>query len=290
MAEVRLLKLVNIFNEVLGREVLLPDRPVKIVSLSPAVTETLFQLGLEDRIVGVSAFCARPERAKIKRRVGSYSTSSLDLLREMKPDLILAITGYQRDLALRLSQEFQVYPFALPVSVSGIVDLVVKVGLVVGEPDRGWELSSALARGLAAARPISRKVGAYVEIDLGGPVSFGAHSYITDAFRFLGASTVFDHVRAEWLTPDLDEVRSADPDAVFYEAKMYSQFDRQDLDRVMDRRGWKEMRAIREGRLFVTPGPLDFLAHHGPSFITEAVPWLSSKLAMAAGGMNGAPG
>jgi len=281
--------LVGIFNEVLGREVELPDRPARIVSLSPAITETLFLLGLGDRVAAVSAFCARPEAARSKRKVGSYSTASADVLREIRPDLILTVTGYQRELALRLSSEFTVYPFALPVSVSGIVDAVVKVGLVVGEQDKGWALSSKLSRSMAASRLTSRNVRAYVEIDLGGPVSFGAHSYITDAFHLLGASTLFDRSSCEWLTPDLGDVRAADPDALFYEAKMFTKFGPDDLGKLIDTRGWKGLAAAKRGACYLTPGPLDFLAHHGPSFINEAIPWISAKLSSVADTMGWKP-
>jgi len=258
-----------------------PDRPERIISLSPAITETLFMLGLGDRVIGVSAFCARPEEARRRRRVGSYSTSNASLLMEMKPDLILVETGYQRALALELSSEFSVYPFALPVSVSGIIDTIVKVGLVVDEPERAWQLSHELNRKASQVRPVGRNLKAYVEIDLGGPVSFGAHSYITDAFHLAGASTLFDHVRSEWLTPDLEEVKSANPNVLFYEAKMYSKFGRQDLELMLDERKWREMDAVKGGSCFLAPGPLDFLAHHGPSFITEALPWLSERLTLA---------
>lgn len=274
--------MVNVFNEILGKEVALSDRPVRIMSLSPAITETLFLLGLGDNVIGVSAFCARPGEARKKRKVEGYSTINVDLSRELKPDLILAITGYQRDLALGLASEFPVYPLALPVSVSGIVDMVVKVGLVAGEQDRAWELSSKLARRKADARVSRKKLRVYVEIDLGGPVSFGAHSYITDSFHLLGSSTLFDRVRSERLTPNFKEVESASPDVLFYEAKMYSKFGQQDLDQLLDGRGWTNLEAVGRKSYFLTPGPLDFLAHHGPSFITEAIPWLSGKLALAA--------
>jgi len=276
--------LVRIFSEILGKEVEVPDRPERIISLSPAITETLFMLGLGDRVIGVSAFCARPEEAKRRRKVGSYSTSNIDLLREMKPDLILVVTGYQRGLALELSSEFPVYPFALPISVSGIIDTTIKVGLVANCPERAWQLSHDLSRKMGDIRPLDRKLSAYVEIDLGGPTSFGAHSYITDAFHFIGASTLFDYVRSEWLTPDLEAVKLANPNAVFYEAKMYSKFSQQDLERMLDRRRWGDMNAVRGGSCFLTPGPLDFFAHHGPSFITEVLPWLSEKLTLASKG------
>ena len=269
------------FNEVLGVDVDVPDRPARIVSLSPAITETLFQLGLGESVVGVSAFCARPDEARRRRKLGSYSTVNVDVLRRMEPDLILAVTGYQRALATRLSAEFPSYPITLPVSVAGIIDMVVKVGLVVGEAGKARELASRLMREAAKVRPVEGEVDVYVEIDLGGPVSFGAYSYITDAFHLLGASTLFDDVRSEWLTPDLPTVASADPDVFFYEAKMYSRFGREDLELLIDKRGWRNLSSMRSGRYFLTPGPLDFLAHHGPSFITESMPWLSERLGAA---------
>lgn len=270
--------MVSVFNEVLGKEVAVPERPSRIISLSPALTETLFLLGLEERVIGVSAFCAKPEGAKRKRKVGSYSTTNLDLLRAMKPDLIVAITGYQRDLSLKLSNEFPVYPITLPVSVSGIVDMVVKLGLVIGEAEKAWTLSGELLGSIGGMRRAKMQSRAYVEINLGGPVSFGAYSYIVDSIHLLGGSTLFDDVRSEWLSPDLSNVASQDPDVIFYEAKMYSKFGQSDLERLIDERGWRNLKAVRASRYFLAPGPLDFLAHHGPSFITETLPWLSQRL------------
>jgi iron complex transport system substrate-binding protein len=270
----------RLFNEVLGTEVLVPEGPERIVSFSPAATETLFQIGLGDKIVGVSAFCARPAEAKTKRRLGSYNTVRDEVLDELHPDLILTVTGYQREFALRLSKKYPVYPLELPVSVAGIIDFVVKVGLVAGSPGNGRELGKGLLRKLSTLGTTTH-VRSYVEIDLGGPVTFGSYSYITDAFRYLGSSQLCEAERSEWLTPDLGRVAENDPDAIFYEPKMYSKFREEDIDPLFRSRGWEGLRAVKLGNVFVTPGPLDFLAHHGPSFITEALPWLEGKLRLA---------
>ena len=270
----------RVFSEVLGTEVPVPDPPQRIVSFSPAATETLFLLGLGDKVVGVSAFCARPEAARRKRRVGSYNTVREEVLSELRPDLVLAVTGYQREFALRLSRRHPVYPLELPVSVAGIVDFVNRVGLVTGAAEPARELAASLLRKVGG---LGRTSGlrSYVEIDLGGPVSFGLFSYITDAFRLLGSSQVYEKRPSEWLKPDLGWVASQDPDVVVYEPKMYSGFGAGDVAPLLTSRGWEGLRAVRLGNLFVTPGPLDFLAHHGPSFITEALPWLERMLKSA---------
>jgi iron complex transport system substrate-binding protein len=274
-----------IFNEVLGEDVEVPDRPQRIVSFSPAATETLFGLGAGDRLAGVSAFCARPTEALAKRKVGSYNTVREDLLDELDPDLILTVTGYQRKFAVRLSKKYPVYPLELPVSVAGIVDFVVKVGLVSGEPDRARAMEGSLLEGLGRVRRV-RGMRVYVELDLGGPVAFGAHSYITDSIRLLGCSSVTERQRSEWLRPDFKEVEREGADVIIYEPKMFTKFGDADLAELIRRRGWEGMGAVRRGNCFVTPGPLDFLAHHGPSFVTVAIPWLEEKLASAAENMG----
>lgn len=268
----------RLFNKILGKNVEVPNNPKRIISFSPAVTETLFMLGLGENIVGVSGFCARPDEAMKKRKVGSYNSVSFDLLRSLCPDLVFTVTGYQREFAFKLSETFPIYPLELPISVSGILDMIVKVGLVAGAQEKGWDLGSKLLRKLAIIRPITRKLKAYVEIDLGGPVSFGAYSYITDALHLLGLSTLYDEVKSEWLTPNLSRVLDEKPDVIFYEAKMYSSFDEQKLDLLFRKRRWSELDVVKKKQFFLTPGPLDFLAHHGPSFIIETLPWLADRL------------
>ena len=270
----------KVFSEVLGRDVLVPDSPERIVSFSPAATETLFQLGLGEKIVGVSAFCARPAAARSKRRMGSYNTVREEVLDELDPDLILTVTGYQREFAVKLSKKYPVYPLELPVSVAGIVDFVAKVGLVAGEAEGGRKLEADLLRAMGALHPVLG-LTSYVEADLGGPVSFGRYSYITDAFGLLGSRHLYADSPSEWLQPDLEDVAAKNPDVIFYEPKMSSGFKESDVETLLKSRGWQRLSAAEHGNVFVSPGPLDFLAHHGPSFITEALPWLEGKLRLA---------
>jgi ABC-type Fe3+-hydroxamate transport system substrate-binding protein len=258
----------------------IPEVPTRIVSFSPAATETLFEIGAGENVVGVSAFCARPPEVNEKRKVGSYNTVREEVLDELRPDLILTVTGYQREFAVRLAKKYPVYPLELPVSVAGIVDFVVKVGLVTGLPDRARELATSLLHRIGELGSVP-KLRAYEEIDLGGPVTFGAYSYITDAFRVLGCSTVCEDERNEWSKPDLEAIAEADPDAIVYEPKMFTSFEEKDLQGIIDSRGWTSLKAVKAGNVFLTPRPLDFLAHHGPSFVTHALPWLEETLRKA---------
>ncbi len=261
----------------LGRKVNVPDEPQRIISFSPAITETLFELDLGDRLKGISAFCSRPEDTSKIRKVGSYGSARIEVIREIDPDLILTISGFQKDFAESLGKEFPVYTFELPSSVAGIIDLVSKIGIVTGQRSEARYMEFELMKYLGSLRR-RPEVSGYLEIDLGGPVSFGSMSYITDALSILGVKSIYSDRQSEWIQADLNFVKESDPDVIFYEPKMYSKFQQGDMEKLISSRGWNELTAVKKGHVFVTPGPLDFFAHHGPSFIREVLPWTVNAL------------
>lgn len=265
------------FEDYNHRKVTVPDAPERIISFSPAVTEILYELGLGDRIVGVSAFCSRPPETSSVRKVGSYSTANLKVLEELAPDVILTISGYPNKFALELGKKFPVFTFELPSSVSGIVDLVSRVGIVTGKVEESKYMEFELLKYLGSLRR-RPKLSAYLEIDLGGPTTFGSMSYITDALSLIGLQSIYASTPSEWINPDLGKVMKMDPDVIFYEPKMYSSFSDADLGDLLSKRGWNNLSAVKKGNVFKTPGDLDFFAHHGPSFIREVLPWAMGKV------------
>ena len=261
---------VKVYSEVLGREVEVPEEPERIVSLSPAITETLYMLGLEDRIAGVSFFCNKPPRAREKPRVGSYYNVRWDKLEELEPDLVLVTTGAQRKVALELAERgYTVYPLPLPVTVDGILDMVKAVGIVTGRLEAARRLAGQARRRLEALEGSLRGVRAYYEIFLGGPVSAGSHTYIVDLLDHLGLETVFHHDRVSWvINPDPERIRAFDPDIILYEIPPYTEFREEKILSSFQERGLGDLRALREGRLIVLEP--DTLAHYGPSIVDEA--------------------
>ena len=116
----------------------------------------------------------------------------------------------------------------------------------------------------------------YVEIDLGGPVSFGTYSYITDGLELVGFKSIFAERPVEWLMPQPEEIRQANPEIIIYEPKMNSVKNRTlvEVQRLFADRGLGDLPAVQQGRIAIVPTRTDFLAHHGPGFILRALPWL----------------
>jgi len=257
---------VKLYSEVLGKSVEVPDRPERIVSLAPAITEMLYMLGLEERVVGVSFFCDKPPQASKKPRVGAYLNINYSLLEKLRPDLVLVTTGAQRDRIAELeSKGYVVYPIPLPVSVYGILDSIIVVGMVVGEAEKARRLASSLLDRLMELRGALKGVKIYYEVDLGGPVSVGAYSYIGDAFEFMGASHVFEGQRIPYvINPSPEAVKAFDPDVIIYEQKASIE----SVRRSLEARGMGSLRALREGKVVIME--YDSLAHYGPSFFEAA--------------------
>jgi ABC-type Fe3+-hydroxamate transport system substrate-binding protein len=268
----------KVYCESLEIELELPDKCERIISFSPAVTEALFVMGLGDKIIGVSAFCVRPEQARKKPILGSYSSVNIERLSSFKPDLIFTTTGYQRDFAKKLSKLFNVYAIALPTNIAGIISTCTEVGIVAGYYDEARNLEKKLFESLKSIKQSGKSKSVYVEIDFDIPVTFGAYSYITDSINFLGHKNIFQNIPKEWLMPDFDFLKKEDPDVIIYEPKMFRDEREEDLLEKFRKRNLMDLRAIKERRFYITPRPYDFLAHHGPSFILEAIPWLQRIL------------
>ncbi len=266
----------KVFCETLGTELELPQQCERIVSLSPAITEALYAMGLGDKIVGVSTFCVHPPEAFKKPHVGSYNKIKHKLLEELKPDIIFTTTGYQRQMALDLSKTYPVYAIPLPPSVAHIVSFCTEAGIVAGYVNHARQLEKELIKQLSEIKAISKNVSVYLEIDLGGPVSFGMYSYITDGLELIGLSNIFGHRPVEWLMPDPQEIIDKNPDIIIYEPKMFSKKNRT-MDEVValfEKRGLGILEAVKKRRIIITPVETDYIAHHGPSFITKVLPWL----------------
>src|SRR3954466_15710223 len=77
--------------DMMGRQVEVPESPRRIISLVPSQTELLYDLGLEEEVVGITKFCVHPrDWFRNKKRVGGTKTVHIDIVRSLRPDLILA--------------------------------------------------------------------------------------------------------------------------------------------------------------------------------------------------------
>jgi len=154
-------------------------------------------------------------------------------------------------------------------TVFGILDNVRKVALLTDTLERSEELNRKLLGALIslAEDPLSLKV--YYEVDLGGPITAGAPSYITDALHLLGLRNVYAFRKEPYFQPDDAETRSLRFDLVLYEPKPERRYDEGKIKASLKER-------LGDRRVVVLEG--DTLAHYGPSLIDEILPWIKRRV------------
>jgi iron complex transport system substrate-binding protein len=127
--------------------------PGRIVCLTEETVETLYLLGEQERIIGISGYVARPPQARREKpRVSAFTSADIDKILALSPGLVLTFSDLQTDIAADLIRRgIEVHAFNQR-TVAGIFDMIRTVGALVDANERAEQLVSRLEMGLAEAR------------------------------------------------------------------------------------------------------------------------------------------
>ncbi|ARM75643.1 ABC transporter substrate-binding protein [Acidianus manzaensis] len=263
----------KIYNEILDEYIEIKQPLQKIISLDPPTTETLFLFGLGSKIIATDAFSYRPEEAKKLPKIGSYTHVKMDFLEKEKPDVIFTTMGAQKELTRKLiNLGYIVYPIPVATSISKIIDNVIIIGEVTGYHDKAMELVYKLRQKIFENMSPPKNVKIYIEFDLGGPISAGFPTHINDAINIVGGKNIFEDKSEAYFTPIDEEILQRNPDIFIYEPKRLTDYEKERFLGILKKRGLEKF----SSKIVYTKG--DYLAHLGPSFILDSIPWLRSLL------------
>lgn len=256
----------KVFNEITGIYLDIKDKP-RIISLAPAITDTLDKLGVWENIVGVSLYCNIPSKASKKPRVGAYLKVSYRRIDALKPDIIFLTTGIQRKLIFEmLEKNYPVYPVPLPISIYGILENMTIIGAVLGMMESSLNL---MKKYLDILSKIKDDIwsSAYYEIDFGEPYTIGGISYINHALNHIGLKNIFSNIKKTYFIPDLNRVAEEDPEIIIYEVHPGKKMDVDKIRKIFIDRGWSNIKAVANDKIYILPP--DSLAHYGPTLINN---------------------
>src|SRR5947209_6708729 len=132
--------------------------PERIVCLTEETTETLYLLGEERRIVGVSGYTVRPPQARREKpRVSAFLTAKTDKIVQLEPDLVIGFSDLQADIARELAKAGLNVMLFNQRSVEEILNMILVLSSVVGVSDKGIQLVKQLESGLARIRADGEK-------------------------------------------------------------------------------------------------------------------------------------
>jgi iron complex transport system substrate-binding protein len=247
--------------------------PRRIVCLTEETTETLYALGVDELIVGISGFTVRPKIArKTKPKVSTYLDAKTDEIVALRPDVVLAWSDLQAKICQVLIQEgIEVICFNHR-SVEGILSMVLRLGALVGKPSEAEQYVERITTSLRsiAARGTARRRRPRVYFEEWYDPLISGICWVSELIELCGGDDVFAEHR---IFPDAKRRIIADPQDVVQRApdimlaswcgKMFKP------ERVLEREGWNAIPAITEREMYELHSAV--ILQPGPAALTDGV-------------------
>ena len=249
--------------------------------LTEETTETLYLIGEGERVVGVSGYTVRPPEARQKPRVSAFINARFDKIEALRPDLILAFSDLQADIAAELIRRgYPVVTFNQR-SIAEILQMIVMVGALVGRGDRAEALVTRLTAGLdeirAAAARMPRRPRVFFE-EWDAPIISGI-CWVDELIEIAGGQPIFPELRSASLAKHRivapSDVILRDPEVIVASwcgkgVKKKS---------IVERQGWETVSAVKAQRIHEIKST--YILQPGPASLTEGVRQLHTCIAAA---------
>jgi ABC-type Fe3+-hydroxamate transport system substrate-binding protein len=262
--------------DALGRRVVLPDRPQRIVSLVPSITDLLHALDLGDQVAGVTRFCERPEHWRdTKTVVGGTKDVKANVIAELGADLVLANLeeNEKADVdAMIDASDAPVYVTDVE-TVPDATDMIRTVGALTGTAEAAQDMADTIDARFQDFEPPSTLRAAYL-IWRDPYMSVGSDTFIHDVMRRGGFENVFSG-DTRYPTVTLDEIAAREPDVVLCSSEPFpfhqkERFTEEIRDALLNTRV-----DIMDGQLFSWYGPRLL---ETPAYLRELQDTLRSSL------------
>jgi iron complex transport system substrate-binding protein len=254
--------------------------PRRIVCLTEEPTETLYALGEQARIVGISGFTVRPAIARREKpKVSAFTSAKIDEILRLEPDFVIGFSDIQADIARELiARGIEVW-ISNHRSVEGILDYIRRLGALVGAGAKADAYAEELRRGLDAiveqAAHLRRRPRVYFE-EWDDPLISGIQ-WVAELVRIAGGDDVFPERAAQSLAKhriiaDGGDVVARAPDIILgsWCGKKFRP------ERVAARPGWDAIPAVRNGQLHEIKSPM--ILQPGPAALTDGVREIASVI------------
>lgn len=247
--------------------------PRRIVCLTEETTETLYALGAEDYIVGISGFTVRPAIArKTKPKISTYTEANLEKIIQLQPDIVLAWSDLQAPICQELIRAgVEVLCFNHR-SIEGILNMIFRLGALVGKNREAERYLEQLMENIydAEQRALKRKKRPKVYFEEWYDPLISGICWVSELIELCGGEDVFaenrvfqDAKRRIIANPDEVIVRQPDIMIASWCGKMFKP------ERVQNRVGWHTIPAVRDKRMVEIHSSV--ILQPGPAALTDGM-------------------
>jgi iron complex transport system substrate-binding protein len=207
-----------VYHDDIGRTVEIPAHPRRIISLAPSITETLFALGLDREIVGVTDFCNYPEAALSRPKVGSFISLSAERIVSLNPDLILATADGNRkesvDQLTRLG--LPVYTVS-PSNLDQTFRMIATIGRITGRDKEALALVHRLRQRVRHVTSVTEHLPrpkVFFQIGLDSLVTVGRDTFLNELITLAGGVNIAGEENIRYPRLSIERVLTAAPDII----------------------------------------------------------------------------
>ena len=246
--------------------------PRRIVCLTEETVETLYLLGEQDRIVGVSGYAVRPPQVRREKpRVSAFISADVPKILALEPDLVLAFSDLQADIAAELVRAGVAIHVFNQRDVAGILAMIRTLGALVDAATRADQLASQYEQRLADITAATRQHGTKPKVyfeEWDDPLISGI-GWVSELIEIAGGEDILPQLRVQKAAKNriiaADVVRAAAPDVILASwcGKKVTP------DKIRRRPGWGEIPAVRDNRIVEIKSPL--ILQPGPAALTDGL-------------------
>ena len=259
----------------------LTSYPRRIICLTEETTETLYLLGEQDRIVGVSGYTVRPPEARLKPKVSAFINAKFDKILELKPDLVFAFSDLQADIAAELIRRGVTVMTFNQRSIAEILEMILTVGRIVGGEEKARALIAVLQSEINAIRDSAARFAHRPRVlfeEWYDPLISGI-CWVEELIEAAGGDCVFPELRKHQSAKDRlvnpTDVITQDPEVII--GSWCGRAVKKEW--IRERAGWDQITAIRHNHIYEVKSA--YILQPGPAALTEGLRQLHAILAHA---------
>jgi ABC-type Fe3+-hydroxamate transport system substrate-binding protein len=209
------------FHDQTGKLVFMPSPPRRIVSLVPSLTELLYDLHLDEEVVGITKFCVHPEQwYRSKQRIGGTKNADIALIKSLQPDLVIASKEEN------IKEQVEAIAAFCPVYCSDISNLeeayeaIAQIGALTDRSAKAEELIGELRQDFSQLHTATNKLRCVYLIWNKPYMSAGGDTFIHAMLRTAGFENVFQNL-LRYPETDLQQIAAYDVDVVFFSSEPF---------------------------------------------------------------------
>ncbi len=249
--------------DAVNRKVSIPYTPQRIVSLVPSVTEVIFKLGIEQRLVAVTDFCTYPEAAQALPKVGGYADPSLESILIHKPDLIIAAADMNRPTLVERLENMNIPVYVVhPQTVFETLETIKKIGIISGAEKAANQLVVSIRSRIERIRQqmVGLRTKSVLECVMLEPLTVaGPKTFIADIINIAGGKNVVPEGPSRYPTWNIESLLTVDPEAIVVSAYPGQPEAQHYFDK------WPQLQAVKNQQTILVEA--DWLHRPGPRMI-----------------------